>query len=135
MSLRPVSLALKSFGYPPSRAEILVRQLSARERLRRAGILFAAGLGVALVALPIPLVHLVLPPAALVLGLAGGLRRLGQAEVFERAEAECPSCHTRQRLNLTGSAFRLPQRITCSHCLQPLRLENEAWSGSAPAGS
>jgi len=121
-SSRTITLPLSCFGRPPSRAEVLIRGLSLGERLRRAGLVLGAGIGVAVIALPIPIVHLVLPPVALALGIIGGARRLSRREVFQLAEAECPYCGTRQRLNLAGASFRLPQDVTCIQCLQLLSL-------------
>jgi hypothetical protein len=125
MTLRTLSLPLKGFGRPPSQAEVVVRSLATGERFRRAGLPLGAGVGAALITLPIPIVHLVFPPVALVAGVVGSALRFRQREVFQRAEASCPFCQTRQRLNLAGSGFRLPQNITCVNCLQPLRLETQ----------
>jgi hypothetical protein len=120
---RSLLLTLRGFGRPSTQAAVQVRDLGAGERVKRASIMMGAGLTVALVALPIPLIHLFLPPAALLGGMALAIRRLGQGAVFQRAEGPCPFCLTPQRLNLAGSPFSLPRSITCSSCLQPLSLE------------
>ena len=133
MALRTLTLPLRGFGRPPSSAEVVVRALATGERLRRAGVPLGAGVGAALVTLPIPLVHLVFPPVALMMGVLGSAWRFRQREVFQRAEANCPFCQTRQRLNLAGSGFRLPQAITCVQCLQPLRLETDQDPARQPA--
>ncbi len=116
-------LSLRGFGRPSTPATVVVRALGPIDRLRRGGAILGAGLGAALVTLPIPLVHLFVPPAGLLLGLVFGVRRMTQREIFQSAEAACPFCHSSQRLGLAGSAFRLPRNVTCSSCLQPLSLE------------
>ena len=123
METHSVSLSLHGFGQPPAQAEVVVGVLGVGERLKRGLVALAAGIGVALVALPIPIVHLVLPPIALLAGIGFGARRLGQREIVILAQGACPFCGTAQRLGLTGSAFRLPRKITCSTCLKPLSLE------------
>jgi hypothetical protein len=77
---------------------------------------------VAAVALPIPLVHLVLVPGALLLGIIFGAIRLGHREIFSSAEGACPFCGTRQRLGLAGRVFRLPREVFCRNCRRALDL-------------
>jgi hypothetical protein len=123
VSIRELSLPLTGFGAQPTEARILVRGLTTRERIRRGVAGPIAGVLMALIVLPIPLVHLIFPPIALVGGLVVGIRRAGQREVFDRAVAPCPFCGTEQRLGLTGDAYRLPQHVKCRECLKPLTLE------------
>jgi hypothetical protein len=84
--------------------------------------MFAAGLALALVAVPIPVVHFVLVPGALLVGLTLGAVRMGQREIFSVAEGTCPFCGTRQRLGLAGRVFRLPRRVHCRNCQRDLDL-------------
>jgi hypothetical protein len=114
---------LTGFGAEPTEARILVRGLTTGERMRRGVAGPIAGVLMTLIVLPIPLVHLIFPPIALVGGLVVGIRRAGQREVFDRAVAPCPFCGTEQRLGLTGDAYRLPQHLKCRECLKPLTLE------------
>jgi hypothetical protein len=60
----------------------VVDNLTTGQRLRRAGVALAAGGALALVALPIPLVHFVLVPGALLLGLIFAALRLNQRPVI-----------------------------------------------------
>ena len=121
-SSRTVALPLKGFGLPPTEAQVVVRTLSLRHRLARAGAAVSAGLALALIALPIPLVHLVLVPGAILLGMGFGLFRVGQREIFSLAEGTCPFCGTHQRLGLAGRVFRLPRTLYCSNCQRELDL-------------
>ncbi|MEO7986295.1 MAG: hypothetical protein ABI766_07150, partial [Gemmatimonadales bacterium] len=64
MELREVPVQVKGYGAPPSAAVVDIAVLSGADRLKRAGMIFGISLAVALIALPIPLVHLVLVPGA-----------------------------------------------------------------------
>jgi hypothetical protein len=117
------ALSLKGFGAPATPAAVTTSRLSLRQRLLRGGRVFGLGLASALLMLPIPIIHLIGPPIAILLGLGLGIRRLGEGEIFVSAEGSCPFCHTSQPLGLAGSRFRLPCDLICSSCRQPLRLE------------
>lgn len=86
-------------------------------------MMFGLGVGVAVIALPIPLVHLVLVPGGLLLGVILAAIRLGQREIFGSAEGACPFCGTPQRLGLAGRVFRLPRKVFCRNCQRALNLE------------
>jgi hypothetical protein len=122
MTSRTLEVPLKGFGSAPTEAQVVVETLDFRQRLLRGGAMMAAGLVLALIALPIPVVHFVLVPGALVLGLTLGTIRMGQREIFSLAEGTCPFCGTRQRLGLAGRVFRLPRRVHCRNCQRELDL-------------
>ena len=123
MVSRTLEVPLKGFGAAPTEARIVVESLDLKGRLKRGGGMAVAGMALALIALPIPLVHLVLVPGALVLGLGLGAIRAGQREIFSLAEGTCPFCGTAQRLGLAGRVFRLPRKVHCSNCQRELDLE------------
>jgi len=124
MQLRSVEMPLHGVGAAARTVEVDVGVLGPRDRLKRAGVALAAGLGGAVVALPIPIVHLILVPGFLVAGLAFALRRLGQGETFRGARGLCPFCGVDQRFTLVGP-FRLPKRVYCSSCHRELYLDSE----------
>jgi hypothetical protein len=121
-SSRFVTAPLTGFGCTPTEARIVVMQLTPRRRLARAGAVFLAGLAAALIALPIPLVHFVLVPGALLGGMAVALVRLRHREIIDLAEAVCPCCGKEQRLGLAGRVFRLPRAVRCEGCRRALEL-------------
>ncbi len=123
MTTQSLEVPLKGFGASPTRAQLVVDNLTTGQRLRRAGVALAAGGALALVALPIPLVHFVLVPGALLLGLIFAALRLNQRQVIRSAEGACPYCGTHQRLGLAGRVFRLPREVFCEKCRRPLDLE------------
>ena len=122
MATRSLEASLKGFGAPPTPAELVVETLGFGDRVRRAALAFAAGAALALIAIPIPLVHLVLVPGALLLGMVFAALRLSQREIIRSAEGSCPYCGTAQRLGLAGRVFRLPREVFCSNCRRPLDL-------------
>lgn len=133
MSTRSLTVQLTGFGCSATEAQVTVESLTLRARLGRAGAIAGAGLALAVIALPIPLVHFVLVPAALLLGITFGTIRLGQREIFTSAEGSCPCCGTSQRLGLAGRVFRLPRRVFCSNCRRELDLGRDT-RGDRAAG-
>ena len=125
MITRSLEVPLKGFGASPTHAALVVESLTPVERLKRAGIALVGGGVLALIALPIPLVHFVLVPGALVIGMVVAAIRLGQREIIRSAEGSCPYCGTPQRLGLAGRVFRLPREVFCDHCRRPLDLGAE----------
>ena len=63
MEVREIPIHVKGFGAPPTDAVVDIAVLSGADRLKRAGRTMGIALIVALIALPIPLVHFVLVPA------------------------------------------------------------------------
>src|SRR6266511_2564104 len=93
---RSLDLALRGFGAAPSVAQVDVLVLKPADRLRRAGLAFAAGLATAILGVPIPIVHFVLVPGAFLVGLGVALHRLRQQETFRSAKGHCPYCGSEQ---------------------------------------
>jgi hypothetical protein len=122
MEARVMELALKGFGAAPTPARVQVMSLSPADRFKRAAGAMAAGLIAAAIAIPIPLVHFVLVPAALVLGFGFAVSRMGQREIFRGGSGSCPFCSTEQKFPLTGR-FRLPKTLHCSSCQRQLVLD------------
>lgn len=119
----PRTLRLRGFGVPPTGVAAVTRRLGMKERAARAGRVFGLGLLAALLMLPIPIIHIIGPPLAIIIGMVMGLRRLGEGEIFVSAEGSCPFCHHQQYLGMAQSRFSLPRTLTCSSCRQPLELE------------
>lgn len=123
MKLRRLRLPIRGFGAESTQADVEVRTLTGKDRLRRGALWPAVGLGVAVAVLPIPIVHLAVPPLALVSGFVFGVRRALQREIFASAHGPCPFCGTEQTLGLTGAKYRLPRDLKCGHCLRSLTIE------------
>jgi hypothetical protein len=76
-----------------------------------------------LIAIPIPLVHFILVPSALLLGIVLAFTRLRQHEIFRAANGRCPFCKTNQSFTVMGS-FSLPKKLHCESCQRQLLLED-----------
>lgn len=123
MSTQTVNASLRGFGTRPTSATLVVERLTAGRRVARAAAALGLGVAAAAVALPIPVVHFVLVPGSLLVGLIIAVVRLSQREIVRTAEGACPFCGTRQRLGLAGRKYRLPRRVHCSSCGQELDLD------------
>lgn len=122
MELREIPVQVKGFGAPPTAAVVDIAVLSGADRLKRAGMIFGISLAVALIAIPIPLVHFVLVPGALVAGFVLAGNRLAQSEIFQRVVGKCPFCGTEQTFPIMGK-FRLPKAAHCSNCGRELSVD------------
>jgi hypothetical protein len=111
----------KAFGAPATDAQVELAILDPTDRLKRSAVVFLAFLLVAVGAIPIPLVHFVLVPTALLLGVGLGANRLRQREIFRGVEGRCPFCGTEQTFTVMGP-FRLPKRLHCGNCQRELEL-------------
>jgi hypothetical protein len=113
---------LHGFGAPPASARAEIAELSPADRLKRAGVAFGAFVAVAVVALPIPIVHFVVVPGGLLLAVVLGALRLRESEIFRGVEGRCPFCGTEQQFSIFGR-YRLPRAVDCVNCHRKLVLE------------
>jgi hypothetical protein len=121
MTTRTVHIPLKGFGAPATDAQVETAVLDPTDRIKRSAVIFLIFLVVAVGAIPIPLVHLVLVPTALLLGIGLGANRLRQREIFRGVKGRCPFCGTEQTVMVMGP-FRLPKRLHCGKCQRELEL-------------
>jgi hypothetical protein len=122
VEVRTLELPLKGFGAPPTLAHVEFLSLSAVDRFKRAGMILGACLLAAIIFIPVPLVHLIIVPGALILGVVFALIRLQQREIFRSVVGRCPFCGTEQRFTALGR-FRIPKALTCSSCRRQVVLE------------
>ncbi|MBK7349334.1 MAG: hypothetical protein IPI92_05670 [Gemmatimonadetes bacterium] len=120
---RDEAALLRGLGAAPVPVRLPIRSLGPAERLRRAALGPLGGLGVAIAVLPVPIIHLVLPPVALLTGVVLGVRRGLVRALFGAARGTCPCCGQEQSLGLTGTPYRLPRELKCHACRQILTLE------------
>ena len=124
MTIRTLDLRLHGFGAPTAPARAEVAELAPADRVKRAAVVFGAFVAVAIVALPIPIVHLLLVPGALVLAFVLGALRLRENAIFRDVSGRCPFCGTEQHFSLFGR-FRLPKDVHCTNCGRKLTLEED----------
>jgi hypothetical protein len=122
VEVHSIELPLKGFGAPATPAQVEYYTLSKVDRLKRAGMILGAGIVAAVIFIPVPLVHLIVVPGALVLGFILALVRLQQGEIFRSVAGRCPFCGSEQRFTALGR-FRIPKTLNCSSCQRQLVLE------------
>ncbi|HKT59070.1 MAG TPA: hypothetical protein VJQ46_03405 [Gemmatimonadales bacterium] len=122
MTTRTLNLRLHGFGAPTAPARAEIAELAPTDRIKRAAVVFGAFVAVAIVALPIPIVHFMLVPGGLLLAFVLGGLRLREAAIFRDVSGRCPFCGTEQHFPLFGR-FRLPRAVYCSNCGRKLTLE------------
>lgn len=122
MELRSLELRLRAFGAEATAARVELDILSPADRLKRAATILGFSVIAAAIALPIPLVHFVFVPGALVAGIVMAIVRLSQGEVFRSANGSCPYCGVEQAFTVMGR-FRLPKKLHCEACQRQLMLE------------
>ena len=134
MNTRTIDLQLRGFGAPPAVARAEIAELTPAERVKRAAVWFGAFIAVAIIALPIPIVHFVLVPAGLLLAITLGTWRLREGVIFRGVQGRCPLCGAEQRFPLMGR-FRLPRPLDCEVCRRRLTLEPAAAVPEGPVSS
>jgi len=122
VTIRTLDLRLHGFGAPAAPARAEVAELAPADRVKRAAVVFGAFVAVAVVALPIPIVHLMLVPGALLLAFVLGALRLRENAIFRDVSGRCPFCGAEQHFPLFGR-FRLPKDVHCGNCGRKLTLE------------
>ncbi len=123
MQTREVHLPLSGWGSATSEATLTVATLTLGERLRRGAMAPLIGLGIAILVVPIPVVHFMVPPLAILGGIAIGLRRMTTKDVILSAHGPCPFCGTNQTLGLTGSAYTMPRNLHCRSCRKAFSID------------
>jgi hypothetical protein len=122
VTTRTIDLRLHGFGAPTAPARAEIAELAPADRLKRAAVVFGAFVAVAIVALPIPIVHFMLVPGGLLLAVVLGGLRLRENAIFRDVSGGCPFCGTEQHFPLFGR-FRLPKDLHCANCGRKLTLE------------
>ena len=128
MTTRTLELRLHGFGAPAAPARAEIADLAPADRFKRAAVVFGAFVAVAIVALPIPIVHFMLVPGGLLLAVVLGGLRLREDAIFRDVSGACPFCGTQQHFPLFGR-FRLPKDVHCANCGRKLTLEPDSCSG------
>lgn len=124
MNVQSYKLPLQGLGGSPSGDVVVtIQELEPRDRLKRAATFFGGGLLAALILLPIPIVHFVGVPGALVVGSGLALWQLTRRQRVDAAEGACPYCAVTQRFFIGMGAPRFPLEVSCCNCLQPLWIQ------------
>lgn len=120
---RPLTLRLTGTTRT-SEATALFRSLPARRRVVLAGMTLGAALLLALLFLPVPLLHLAGIPIVSI-GIVLAFRRLRSVTVLRSARGTCPRCGNATNLfvGFGGTPARFPVTTSCEVCSSNLALE------------
>lgn len=104
--------------------------LSTAARLGRAGVVMVVALVLAVLLVPIPIVHLVGIPLVLLIGTGVAMRQFLSVARLARVRLHCPKCGEPNHLG-GGMGFRTaagPIAVQCVSCRRPLEL---SWTARA----
>ena len=103
---------------PPVAVQVVINTLSPGARARRAGLALLGGVVVAALVIPIPLIHLVGIPLALLGGIGLAIRLGTTRETLRSVTGPCPRCaHTQDFFVGIGVfPFQLPKDLSCEKC-------------------
>ena len=108
---------LMAFGARPTRARIVLTGLSPAARLMRGLVALLVFWGGGVLALFVPVAHVVLVPSLLVIGVVAALRRARQTRKVVAVYGVCPRCLAEQQFAVSGplearAARRLSRPVT-----------------------
>jgi hypothetical protein len=130
---RDVSATLTVFGAAPTRATVTLASLSVPRRLARGLAMLAICWGAAIVAVFIPVAHLILVPGLAVAGLVAAVLRAREDQQILRIHGACPRCGREEDFVPDGS-LRRSLAVTCPGCFNRLSVKVEESHGR-PAGA
>ena len=102
------------YGTPPSVGAIRVRPLGTSERIWNGLAKFGTFLGIALVCVFFPIVHLVLVPLSLMMGLHFASKTIRVRDLIVSGSISCPKCGEPCILN--AKLAQWPMTVDCSRC-------------------
>lgn len=105
-------------GGPRTPGVLAVTVPDTGQRVRSAAVALGLGVLLALVFLPIPIVHFAGVPLALLVGLVVGVRRLAPGPRARAIRGPCPHCGHEQSyfLGPRWKRIGLPRRLSCERC-------------------
>ncbi|MES2965357.1 MAG: hypothetical protein V4760_15845 [Bdellovibrionota bacterium] len=91
------------------------------ERFKRAAKRGLAFFGVAIVFLPVPLIHFVLPPIFLIVSIAAFVTTFRQTRIVPSIDGTCPACGA--IVEFKNHRFDGHQKDVCPSCRQHLKIQ------------
>ncbi|MBA2291351.1 MAG: hypothetical protein H0W15_02725 [Gemmatimonadales bacterium] len=127
MPERSATLTLSTDGAASTHATTTVTVFSPRQRTRRAIVALLIGAAAAAALIPIPIIHLVGIPLALLTAIVIAVKQLRVAARLGRVGVACPKCAAPQAI---GGGFGFPSidgpiPMTCDSCRRLLTLTVE----------
>ena len=124
MSQRKVIVILATADGAITRAAGTLDEFSAADRVKRAAATFAIGVLVAVLFIPIPIIHLLAIPFALIAGTAISIRQSMSVARLRPLRMPCPKCGGTNRVG-GGVGLRdvaTPVERMCDECRRGLQL-------------
>jgi ribosomal protein S27AE len=114
---------VQASGVPPTAGQLVVEHPSRGRRVREAGLMVLGGALLAVVLLPVPIIHLVGVGLFLTI-LVLAVRRVRAPAVIRSAHGTCPKCGAEGAffVGFGRKQLRLPISTSCGRCAYPLTL-------------
>ena len=118
-----IPVEVHASGGPPAGGELVVEHPSRSRRIREAALMILGGAVLAVVLLPVPIIHLVGIGLFLTI-LVLAVRRVGAPAVIRSAHGTCPKCGAEGAffVGFGRKQLRLPISTSCGKCAYPLTL-------------
>lgn len=101
-------------GKPNTTGTVNIAIFSSEERLKRSLKILGMCWGIAILCVPIPLIHFTVLPAALIAGVVLFFRTLKQESLVTGGQGTCPECG---KIFTVGKATnKFPLNEMCEHC-------------------
>lgn len=124
MVARPVRVTLEAAGGETTSADGVLREFSLLDRTRRALITLGVGLLCVAVLIPIPIIHLLGIPLALIASVVISIRQFSSTARLDPLRMPCPKCGATNRIG-GGLGLRHPMQPVermCEDCRRHLQL-------------
>lgn len=117
MADRRVIVFLETAGGEARQSNGSFAEFTAAQRVGRSGMLLLASVGLAVLFLPIPIIHLLAIPMILLGGILSAIRQLSVVGRLGPLRIACPSCGVPNRVGGgLGVRSMAPQRRSCESC-------------------
>ncbi|MES2305431.1 MAG: hypothetical protein V4558_07980 [Gemmatimonadota bacterium] len=124
MTEQQIVATLESAGGAITSAPATLQQFALGDRILRAGGYLLLGVAAAALLIPIPIIHLVGIPLALLIGCVTAARQLARTARLKPVRIACPNCGALNRVG-GGLGLRtadLPVELNCDSCRRSLTL-------------
>jgi len=101
-------------GKPNMSGTVNIVTFTSQDRLKRASKILGICWGIAIVCIPIPLIHFTVLPLALIAGIVLFFKNLKQESLITGGQGTCPEC--RKIFKVGKATNKFPLNEMCEHC-------------------